>query len=337
MGETGLDVLISFPPPLSVRLRHLLVALPGLLIGLALLGSCQPRPNAPSDAAPSPQSSRFPALSDSVLSPPDTTADRFEAALQTALSSGNTDSTSIGRVMQNVGRHFRGRPYLTGTLDALRTETLVVRFDGFDCVTFVETALALARGAQASDTTYAGFARRLAEQRYRDGGPVGYCGRLHYFTEWITNNAKRGHVRRLGAQLEGRPLRDTLDFMSTHRSAYDRFATDDSLFACVQGMETRLRAQQRRDPVRYVPQDSIRAVYDQLRAGDVVALVSSIDGLDVAHTGLVYAHPDDGPNTVGLLHASLSDGVTVSPDLQRYVQTIDRQIGMVVARPQPVR
>ena len=321
---------------MPVHLRSLLVALPGLLVGLSFLSSCQSSPEDPTEAAPSSQSSGSLALSDSVLSPPDTTVDRFQAALQTALSHSEA-TDSIGPVMQAVGRHFRGRPYRTGTLDAPRTETLVVRFDGFDCVTFVETALALARGAQASDTTYAGFARRLAEQRYRDGGPVGYCGRLHYFTEWITNNAKRGHVRRLGAQLEGRPLRDTLDFMSTHRSAYDRFATDDSLFACVQGMETRLRAQQRRDPVRYVPQDSIRAVYDQLRAGDVVALVSSIDGLDVAHTGLVYAHPDDGPNTVGLLHASLSDGVTVSPDLQRYVQTIDRQIGMVVARPQPVR
>ena len=321
---------------MPVHLRSLLVALPGLLVGLSLLSGCQSSPDDPTEAAPSSQSSGSLALSDSVLSPPDTTADRFEAALQTALSHSEA-TDSIGPVVQAVGRHFRGRPYRTGTLDAPTTETLVARFDGFDCVTFVETALALARGAQASDTTYAGFARRLAEQRYRDGGPVGYCGRLHYFTEWIADNATRGHVRRLGAQLEGRPLRDTLDFMSTHRSAYDRFATDDSLFACVQEMEARLRAQQRRDPVRYVPQDSIRAVYDQLRAGDIVALVSSIDGLDVAHTGLVYVPPDSGPNTIGLLHASLTDGVTVSPDLQRYVRTIDRQIGMVVARPRPVR
>ncbi len=318
---------------MPVHLRSLLVALPGLLIGLALLGGCQPGPDGSTEAAAPPQSSGSLALPDSVLSPPDTTADRFEAALQTALSHSEA-TDSVGPVVQAVGHHFRGRTYRTGTLDAPTTETLVARFDGFDCVTFIETALALARGAQASDTTYAGFARRLAEQRYRDGGPVGYCGRLHYFTEWITNNAKRGHVRRLGAELEGRPLRDTLDFMSTHRSAYDRFATDDSLFACIQEMETRLRAKQRRDPVRYVPQDSIRAVYDQLRGGDIVALVSSIDGLDVAHTGLVYAYSDGGR---GLLHASLSDGVTVSPDLQRYVQTIDRQIGMVVTRPQPVQ
>ena len=307
-------------------------ALLGFVCGLVLLGGCRPA----SDAAPgaSTEASEAPvSLRDSVLSPPDTTAARFEAALETAFSH-RASTGSIGALMQEIGGHFRGRPYLTGTLDQPSTETLVVRFDGFDCVTFVETALALARSAQASDSTYAGFARRLAEHRYRKGGPVGYCGRLHYFTEWLTDNAARGHVRRLGTDLEGRPLRDTLDFMSTHRAAYDRFATNDSLFACIQEMETRLQTAHRRAPVRYVPQDSIRAVYDQLRAGDIVALVSPLDGLDVAHTGLVYAHPDGGR---GLLHASLSDGVVVSPDLQRYVQTIDRQIGMVVARPQPVR
>ena len=331
MGETGLDMPAARFPTMSLRL--LFVVLSGLLVGLLLLGGCQPTSDATTEAA-SPQQSPAPlTVRDSVLSPPDTTADRFEAALQVALSHRG-DAGSIGALMQEVGRHFRGRPYRTGTLDAPATETLVVRLDGFDCVTFVETALALARSAQAPDTTYAGFARRLAEQRYRDGGPVGYCGRLHYFTEWLSDNADRGHVRRLGAELEGRPLRDTLDFMSAHRSAYDRVASNDSLFACVQDMEARLQAQQRRDPVRYVPQDSIRAVYNQLRAGDIVALVSSIDGLDVAHTGLVYAHPDGGR---GLLHASLSDGVVVSPDLQRYVQTIDRQIGMVVARPQPIQ
>jgi hypothetical protein len=125
-------------------------------------------------------------------------------------------------------------------------------------------------------------------------------------------------------------MTDTLDFMSTHRASYDRFATNDSLYACVQAMEEGLRAQQQRRPVRYVPQDSIRAVYDELRAGDIVGMATSIDGLDVSHSGLVYAH-DDGRK--GLLHASLSGGIVVSPDLQRYVQTIDNQIGIVVARP----
>lgn len=314
--------------------------LPGLLptgtliLGLVLLGSCQPSSDA-SPGAPETQADATPALSDSVLTPRDSTAARFESVMDRALSH-REEAASIGALMQEVGLHFEGRPYLAGTLDAPPTETLVVRFDGFDCVTFVETALALSRSAEASDSTYSGFARRLAEQRYRDGERVGYCSRLHYFTEWVADNADRGLVRRLGTDLGGRPLRDTLDFMSTHRSAYERFATNDSLFNCIQDMEERLHRQQRRDPIHYVPQDSIRAVYDQLRAGDILAFVTSIDGLDVAHTGLVYVPEDGGPNDVGVLHASLDAGVVVSPDLQRYVQSIDSQIGIVVARPQAI-
>ncbi|MFB6098855.1 MAG: N-acetylmuramoyl-L-alanine amidase-like domain-containing protein [Salinibacter sp.] len=311
--------------------RPLVSVLAGLLLGLTAFGGCQPASDASSESLAATSDTPL-SLPDSVLTPPDTTAARFESAMSTALSA-RTEVESIGALMQKIGLHFRGRPYLAGTLDQPPTETLVVRFDGFDCVTFVETTLALARSAWAGDSTYAGFARRLAEQRYRNGGPVGYCGRLHYFTDWIADNADRGLVRRLGDELDGRPLRDSLDFMSTHRSAYARFATNDSLFACIRTMEERVNSRHQRDPVRYVPQDSIQAVADQLRAGDILAFVSSIDGLDVAHTGLVYVDEDGNR---GVLHASLSGGVIVSPDIQRYVQKIDGQIGMVVARPQPV-
>jgi len=297
---------------------------------ILVLTGCQPS----SSAAPEPDSTAV--LPDSALTPPDSaTAARFEAAMRYATEQNDRDNvSSVGALMQALGSHFQGRPYREGTLDTGAAESLVVRLDGFDCVTFVETTLAMARGVRAGDPTYAGFARRLAEQRYRDGRLRGYCSRLHYFTEWLADNEERGIVDRLDDTLGGRRLADTLDFMSTHRSNYDRFASNDSLYACVQEMEADLQARQDVRPVRYVPQDSIRAVYDQLRAGDIVATVTSIDGLDVTHTGLVYAHPDGGR---GLLHASLSDGVVVSPDLQRYVQTIDHQIGIVVARPRPAR
>jgi len=306
----------------------------GFLLAAAFLGAALSLGGCQSSTTAAPETDSASALPDSTLSPPDSaTAARFAAAMQYATQQ-NANAGSVGELMQALGPHFRGRPYLEGTLDTGATESLVVRLDGFDCVTFVETTLAMARGVRAGDTTYAGFARRLAEQRYRDGTLQGYCSRLHYFTEWLADNEDRGIVDRLDDTLGGRRLADTLDFMSTHRSSYDRFATNDSLYACVQQMETDLRARQQDRPVRYVPQDSIRAVYDQLRAGDVVAIATSIEGLDVAHTGLVYAHDDGGR---GLLHASLSDGVVVSPDLQRYVQTIDHQIGIVVARPQPVQ
>ena len=304
----------------------LLIALLGL--SLALI-RCQPTSDAVSTSTAADTTT---ALPDSVLTPPNAaTGARFAEAMQGATT--RPDSASIGRIMQSLGLRFKGRPYLEGTLDEPPSETLVVRLDGFDCVTFVETMMAMARGAVAGDTTYAGFARRMAEQRYHNGRLDGYCSRLHYFSEWLLDNEERGLVRVLDDEVGGRPLADTIDFMSTHRSAYDRFATNDSLHACVEAMEARLNERLRASPLYYIPQDSIRAVYDQLRAGDIVASVTSIGGLDVAHTGLVYAHDDGGR---GLLHASLSDGVKVSADLQRYVQTIDHQIGIVVARPQPV-
>lgn len=231
----------------------------------------------------------------------------------------------VGAIMQAVGLRFMERPYLTGTLDEPPTEQLVIRFDGFDCVTYVETMLALARGIAVEDYRYATFARHMRDQRYRAGTMDGYCSRLHYFSEWVHDNARRGTVRNITGDLGGTVLGDTLTFMSSHRSAYPRFATNDSLLACIREMEQALDY-----AVRYVPQEDIHTTYDELRAGDIIGLVTNIDGLDVAHTGLVYAGED---GQIGLLHASTREGVTVSPDLQAYVQNIDHQIGILVARP----
>ena len=135
------------------RPTPILAVLAGLLVAPVLLSGCRPASDAAPNA-PESQADPAPALRDSVLSPPDTTAARFEAAMTEALSHRD-ETESIGALMQTIGLHFRGRPYLAGTLDQPATETLVARFDGFDCVTFVETTLALARSAEAADSTYA--------------------------------------------------------------------------------------------------------------------------------------------------------------------------------------
>jgi hypothetical protein len=280
-------------------------------------------------------------LPDSAITPPaDSTARRFERAMRLGQRM-NVSDRPVGEVMQALGLTFSKKPYLEGTLDAPPTEELVVRLDGFDCVTYVETLLAMARGLKEQDTSYAGFARRLAEIRYRAGQPMGYCSRLHYFSDWIRDNDRARFVEDVTPRFASRTFRDTINFMSTHRDAYRRFATNDSLLACVQDMETALARAVEGRPLRYVPQDSIRAVYSELQAGDIIGIVSSVDGLDIAHTGLAYLpNPGTPPapleESVGLLHASLSGGVVVSPDLQRYVQQIGHMIGIVVARPRPV-
>lgn len=233
----------------------------------------------------------------------------------------------IGEVMTTLGERFMGSPYTAGMLDEPDKEKLICRLDAFDCVTFVEATLAMARAIKQRDYAYPTYAGYIREQRYRGGEMDGYCSRLHYFSEWIADNERRGTVENITREIGGEPFDKTIKFMSEHRESYPRFATNDSLFQCIQEAENRLHGEE----LYFIPQDEIAEKYDRLRAGDIIATATHIAGLDVTHTGLVY---DNGDGTKGLLHASLSGSVKVSPDLQDYLKGVDSTIGIIVARPQ---
>ena len=217
-------------------------------------------------------------------------------------------------------------PYVAGTLDQNPIEQLVIKLDGFDCVTFVESTLALARMIVEDKTDFEAYRENLVEQRYRESKINGYCSRLHYFSEWVLRNEEKGIVQDISREIGGSRLEKTLNFMSAHRGSYPQLATNDSLFTELVQVEKELADLE----LFYVPQQEIMEVYDLLQAGDIIALATDIEGLDVVHTGFVYKS-DDGQT--GLLHASTTKGVTVSPDLQRYVENNKRQIGILVARP----
>jgi len=99
-----------------------------------------------------------------------------------------------GRAAIRVGELAAGTPYVPGTLDAyLRTSTraaehepLVLSLTRFDCVTLVESCLAVARVAKWEGApTWKRFAREVERMRYRGGVRRNYPSRLHYFSEWI--------------------------------------------------------------------------------------------------------------------------------------------------------
>lgn len=87
-------------------------------------------------------------------------------------------SRPLGEMMQAIAVKFRGTPYRAGLLDRSSQETLVVSLQGFDCVLFVETVLAIARGVAVQDYSYHTFAGHIQNQRYRNGELSGYCSRL---------------------------------------------------------------------------------------------------------------------------------------------------------------
>jgi hypothetical protein len=243
----------------------------------------------------------------------------------------------LGRSGGRVGELAAGTPYEPSTLEAyLRaggsasaTEPLTLSLTRFDCVTLVESCLAVARatGDQKSSPSWERFRGEIERMRYRGGERRGYTSRLHYFSEWISDGAARGLVTDLGAELGGvedaRPLR----FMTGHRGSYPAFA-DDGAFSEIAAIERRLDGR----PRRVVPTARISDVADRIETGDVLAFATAIPGLDVTHAAFAYR---DGAGVLRVLHAPLSGGAVevTRSTLPEYVAAIRRATGILVARP----
>jgi len=243
---------------------------------------------------------------------------------------------SLGRRAVRVGELAVGTPYEAFTLEAYlraggnpsRTEPLTVSLTRFDCVTLVESCLAVARvAAQSRAPSWQSFAREVERMRYRGGKRGGYTSRLHYFSEWISDGQKRGLVRDVGAELGG--IEDTrlLRFMTEHRSSYPALA-NDAVFRAIGEMERGLD----KHPRHVVPTARIPDVVDRIQTGDVVAFATSIPGLDVSHAAFAYR---DSAGVLRVLHAPLSGGVVeiTRSTLPEYVSAIRRATGILVARP----
>jgi hypothetical protein len=242
----------------------------------------------------------------------------------------------LGSAAVRAGELAAGTPYVPATLEAYlraggsptRTEPLTLSLTRFDCVTLVESCLAVARVAGGEGApTWERFGREIERMRYRGGERRGYASRLHYFSEWISDGERRGLVRDLGAELGGAEDTRPLRFMTGHRSSYPALA-DDGVFREIGGIERRLDGH----PRRVIPTKRIPQVVGRLESGDVLAFATEIAGLDVTHAAFAYRGAD---GILRVLHAPLSGGVVeiTRATLPEYVAAIRRATGILVARP----
>jgi len=158
-----------------------------------------------------------------------------------------------------ISSRFIGQPYIVNPL-AGSPERLVVRFDGFDCVTYVETvmALSLARGVQE-------FTAKLGEIRYEDG-QVEWSKRFHYTSDWAAYQMRRGLLRDM-TQDEGAVVREkTLSF--------------------IPGLNPKTIK------LRYYPKEQFAYVSRWLTDGDLLYFLSTRRNLDIFHVGFVFREGD---------------------------------------------
>tara|TARA_R110000764_G_scaffold1503_2_gene6494 strand:- start:25209 stop:26063 length:855 start_codon:yes stop_codon:yes gene_type:complete len=236
-------------------------------------------------------------------------------------------ASNLGDTIALVGQSFLGTPYVEKTLEVGDTETLVVNFGGLDCTTFVENVMAFSMMLQNQQKDFENFTENLETVRYRNGDLNGYPSRLHYFTEWICNNEKKGLVKNITAVLGGVELEKPINFMGTHRNLYPFLASDENFEAML-----KVEKEIAKEKLCYLPQDQIESKEHLIKSGDILALATSIKGLDVTHTGIAIHQPD---GRLHLLHASSKNGeVEISElPLADYLKNIKSNIGIIVARP----
>lgn len=238
----------------------------------------------------------------------------------------SSDSIKVARLLQAAAmlpsdssralffaRQFIGTPYVAGTLDIQNpNENLITDLNRLDCTTFVETVTALVLCYKQHTSSYDSFKKNLTTVRYRSGHRDGYLSRLHYFSDWIADNERKGIVKEHTHKISGYTWPVTLDFMSQHPDAYPALKDNPELIKSIKQMERLWHSY----AMPYIPKDWLNRVSEELpiQNGNILALTTAIDGLDVTHVGFAYWIE----GKLHLLHASSQKGKVILDPLPLY-------------------
>lgn len=244
------------------------------------------------------------------------------------LRHSTAEYSSQGELVLAIAQEFIGRKYVSGTLENGYDEPLYISCDSLDCTTFVELVTAIAMSISGKECNFGGVCSNLQRIRYRGGVRDGYASRLHYTSWWIADNAERGILKDVTCNTEHRQRTLELDFMSTHPGSYPMLKEDTAMQAKIAKMEEPFRRVQD----KYIPKELLSRGKETLKInnGDIIALATAIDGLDISHVGFAYWCG----NRLHLLHASSSKKEVIKDPvtLFDYQKEKSRQIGIKAIR-----
>ena len=228
-------------------------------------------------------------------------------------------------------RKFIGRPYVAATLEGNDPECLVVNTRQLDCTTLVENVVALTLCLQRRDFSYFSFKHALIDMRYRGGIIKDYTSRIHYFTDWITENSRAGIIREI--QSPNPPFsalqRVSVSYMSQHPQGYEALRQHPDFIRDIRAIEQKISGRQ----FRYIPKSVVgtsKLLRQAIKDGDIIAITCKKPGLDIAHLGFAV-WKNDG---LHLLNASqLHKKVVEEPmTLYRYLQKHPSHTGIRIIR-----
>lgn len=211
---------------------------------------------------------------------------------------------TVAARLKAIADTFLGLPYVSDSLvgGPEHRERLVVDFETFDCITFIENALALARSRSKK-----GFLTELEKTRYRDG-LVDWSSRHHYFADWLRHNEKRGAIRINTRGSGSRPIETRLGWIDAMPERHARF--------------------------HVVPKKDIHIALHRISNGSIVAFASVRAKLDFFHTGLLFFSSPEvrSVEDLTLYQARKSAGKVIAQPLTDFLKQ-ERMRGMAFATP----
>lgn len=246
---------------------------------------------------------------------------KFELAVSLSLK-----NKPINEVIVAMGKSFLGTEYVAHALEVPGPERLVVNMRGLDCVSFYENALVFARCIKLNRTTFDDYKRQLQLIRYRGGVIDGYLSRLHYTTDYIYDNERKGIWNDVTREIGGVPYENKVYFMSTHPESYRQLKEDPSLVEKIKKMEEEISGRKK----YYIPKDKVEALQSKILTGDILGITTDMEGLDTSHTGIAIR--ENG--VLRFMHAPLAGAKVMISErtLPEYLANNKRQTGIIVAR-----
>jgi hypothetical protein len=232
----------------------------------------------------------------------------------------------VNELLVEIGLSFLETPYIVGSLENGPEEKMVINLRGLDCTTFVENCLALTRTVKSGNSDFESFVAELEKIRYRNGIRKKYPSRLHYFSEWVHNNHQKELVDEL-VNRNGIQSKKTINYMSTHPAQYPVLKGHPEMIEQIALQENEITSR----GFWYFPQNDLKNLYRNLRHGDIIALTSTIEGIDINHVGIILKKNEE----FYLLHAPLSGKKVLVSDgpISDFIKPGSKNNGIMIARP----
>ncbi len=257
---------------------------------------------------------------------------------------GNSKKEIVRFINEQAGYKFCYHDFVLATLNRFEgvkygsgakgcsADQLLINTASFDCVTFIENFLAMAFTTYElrnnpfafEDEIFKTFSKYLMIIRYYENQPTeSWENRINYYTEQLFKLTDLGLLIHIGENSGAKLYTKKINYISSNKYKFPGIKNWKKL------KQTEKKLTER--PKFYFPLDEIEKCYKPIaQEGDIVALTTTIDGLEVSHTGIITLKN----GRLFFSHASQKHKkLIMEEDFLEYLDTRSTITGIMIFRP----